>query len=499
MDAGAGVRATLACPFMDYLIAVQAPCRPLANGSFATESAFAEHLRGLRAELGSQFDRIVLAAPTDGAPPDAPVPDHLETLHPQRDGVHLLPMHPASCSGRSFWLRHAVPLWRRLREAARQAGVVHAGLADDIRRPAMALADLAGLIEGRPVVFVVDIDFRRDAWMSWKSGLWPLRAYVKNRLVQDTFKMAQVHLARRSCALVLRKSGRMVDEVGRGAPHVRNFHDSALRADHILDDAALQSRVQRLASATGPLQLVSFCRLVPYKGVERIVRAVHRVHLRDPNAVRLRIIGEGSEGPRIDRLIDELELQGVVTLEPPVPYGPALHGRIDDCDLSVATPLMEDSPRNAFDAMARGLPILAFDIQYYRDLERESGAVRTVAWPEVDALARGIAALAADRDTLAQMARRGVAFARANTQAAWLHRRVRWTLEAMERHGGWTPTAGPASAGAQPAGATSTRREGPRSGIDGRAAVAPVRGDAPIRAQTAASSVGPGGSAHRGN
>jgi glycosyltransferase involved in cell wall biosynthesis len=484
---------------MDYLIAVQAPCRPLSDGRFATESAFAEHLRDLRHELGPRFDRVLLAAPTDGGDPDG-VPSHLAIIDPRTEGIDYLPLHPHTCGTREFWLRQVPALWPKVYAAARRSGVVHAGLADDIRRPAMALVDLAGLVARRPVVFVVDIDFRRDAWMFWKSGLWSFRTYVLNRIVQDSFKMAQVHLARRTCALVLLKSGKMVDEVGRGASHVRNFHDSVLKAEHILDDEAIEARAQAMAASESPLQLVCFCRLVPYKGVERAVRAVHRVRQRGLPPVRLRIIGEGEERPALERLIATLGVGDQVSLEAPVPYGPALFDRIDACDAMIATPLVEDSPRAAFDAMARGLPILAFDIQYYVDLERESGAVRTAAWPQVDSLADGMAALAADREGLARMARRAVVFARQNTQAIWLKRRVRWTLEAMVRHGSWEPRRlSGATGGAVRGPASAGRRAGRPPGIDGQAVPAPGPGGGSTRGRRAASTAEPEGPAPRGS
>jgi glycosyltransferase involved in cell wall biosynthesis len=418
---------------MDYLIAVQAPCRPLPDGSFATESAFAEHLRDLRDELGSRFERMVLAAPTDGAPPGAEVPSHLAILHPKRDGIHYLPLHPVGCSPAAFWTQHVPAVWESLRAAVRRAGVVHAGIACDVRRPVMALVDLAAHLEGRPIVFIVDIDFRRDTWMAWRTGLLSLRSYALTRLIQDPFRLAQLWLAPKYCALVLLKSGRMVAEVGRGAPHVRNFHDSALRAEHILSDDALEARVGALKEAKGPLDLVVFSRLVPYKGVDRVIEAVHRARQRGLGPLRLRILGEGEEQSRLERMIARFQLGDVVSMEPPVPHGASLFARIDDCHVMVATPLMEDSPRCAFDALGRGLPILAFDTQYYRDIRRESGgAVHTVRWPDVDALAQGMGELAAARPRLARMAQRGVLYARENTQRAWLQRRLQWTYEAMD-------------------------------------------------------------------
>ncbi|MCB9637047.1 MAG: hypothetical protein H6721_33480 [Sandaracinus sp.] len=85
--------------------------------------------------------------------------------------------------------------------------------------------------------------------------------------------------------------------------------------------------------------------------------------------------------------------------------------------------------------MARGLPIAAFGINYYRDLEELSGAVRTSKWPDVEDLGRVLVELHRDRSKLSSMSANAVAFARDNTQEQWLDRRVRWTLELLEARG----------------------------------------------------------------
>jgi hypothetical protein len=65
----------------------------------------------------------------------------------------------------------------------------------------------------------------------------------------------------------------------------------------------------------------------------------------------------------------------------------------------------------------------------FRDPAEASGAVALARWPDPDAVADQLPDRAADRARLARMARDGVAFARANTQGAWLERRIAWTLE----------------------------------------------------------------------
>ncbi|MFW5875160.1 MAG: glycosyltransferase [Myxococcota bacterium] len=416
---------------MDYLIAVEAVCRPLGAGRFAVESAFLEHLRLLRDKLGSRFSRMVLVAPVDGHSAGAPLAGHLAEVDEAEEGISLLPLHVAGRPPMRFW-RDAVSFWPRVRQAVREAAVVHGALSSDLYRPAMALVNLAVVLEDTPALFVVDIDHRRDAWMLWKSGLWSLRSFLVTRLLHDPFRHAQVKLAARRGDLVLIKSPHMVADVGRGAPNVRDFYDPVHASEHVLDAERMAARARWLRRAEGPLELLYFGRLVPYKGVDRTLRALHQARAKAGEVVRLHILGEGEERARLEGLVRRWGLEDAVTFEPSVPYGAPLFERMDRADAMVATPLSEDTPRAAFDAMARGLPILAFGNRYYQDLERDSGAVRTVPWPNVEALADAIVRLQRDREPLADMAEKGVAFARRHTQDAWLDRRIAWTLELLD-------------------------------------------------------------------
>ena len=120
-------------------------------------------------------------------------------------------------------------------------------------------------------------------------------------------------------------------------------------------------------------------------------------------------------------------MENAVSFHPLVRYGASLFQLLNDAHLAIATPLTEDTPRASFDAFARGLPLLAFDITFYRDLA-ESGAVALATWPSVEFLAEQLVVLSQDRQRLARMAEAAVVFARENTQAYWLNKRIGWTL-----------------------------------------------------------------------
>jgi glycosyltransferase involved in cell wall biosynthesis len=277
-------------------------------------------------------------------------------------------------------------------------------------------------------VFVVDIDFRQHSKRFYQVGAWSLKSYIVNRLFYDPLRWLQVWLAPRMSQLVMLKSASMVRDLGGGRPHVKNFFDAAHSEEHVLSADSLQTRAAWLRNGGGPLRLAYFGRLVSNKGLDRAVEAVRlaRQHGED---VQLLVIGDGPCLEPLRRQAADAGLAGVISFTPQIRYGAPLFELLNDVHLTVAAPLIEDTPRAAFDSMARGIPIVAFDISYFRDLAEISGAVALAEWPRPAALAREIVALGRDRERLAVMAERGVSFARHNTQRVWLERRTQWTMQ----------------------------------------------------------------------
>lgn len=412
---------------MDYLLAVQAPAYPTANG-FAAESAFVEHLRMLRHSIGPEFERLLLVAPQLCEADYRAVGHHLGHVDSLGEGIVLVPAHPLGVSAAGFWRRHARPLWRQLRRLMPRVGVVHSGMSTDLWRPLMAMVCLAGWRARRPVLFFVDIDFRRHSQRLYRLGVWGPRAYVVNRLVHDPLKYLQLRLAPRMFQLVMLKSASMVETFGKGRAHVKNFFDTAYSSRHVLTLEETAARVARLHEGREPLRLVYFGRLAWNKGLDRAVDAVAIARSRGAD-VLLSVIGDGPCLADLRRRAEERGIGRHVSFFPQLGYGEALFRRLDEAHLSIAAPLIEDTPRAAFDAMARGLPIVAFDITYFRDLAEMSGGVVLAEWPEAESLAAQIVALDRDRARLAAMAERSVAFACANTQELWLSRRTEWMRE----------------------------------------------------------------------
>ncbi len=413
---------------MDYVIVVQASAYALSATRFATESAFAEHLKALRQAVGPQFSRLVLIAPTLPQASYEQQKAFLGTLDADTDEIVFVPAFPEDVRARQFWSQHARPLWRRLKEVVAHAGIVHSGMSTDTWRPLMVMANLAAWKARRPVVFIVDIDFRQHSWRLRHLGTWSRKAYWVNRLIHDPMKWVQVWLAARMFALVLLKSASMVRDFGQGRANVKNFFDTVHGTEHILSPQALAQRQAWLADPAQPLELAYFGRLVAYKGMDRVVEAV-RIARSQGVDVRLTLIGAGDCLPGLQAQVAQAGLGDSVRFLPQVPYGPALFDQLERVHFSLAAPLMEDTPRSAFDSMARGIPILAFDITYFKDLAQASGAVALVTWPSSAAMAEQLVKFNGQRAEIASMAARAVAFAEENTQQKWLDKRIAWTQE----------------------------------------------------------------------
>ncbi len=413
---------------MDYVMATQAAAYPVSPTSFATESAFAEHLRELRKSANGRFDRLVLVAPALSDAQYNAQKHHLEVLDLAQDGALFIPSHPAEASTTQFWTKYASPLWKKLDGLLANATLVHADLATDFRRPMTAIAALAARLRRIPVVFVTDIDFRMNAQRMRRLGDGGLSKYLANRLLVEPFKSTQVWLAVRYHQLVMLKSAAMVRDFGHGRPHVKNFYDTVHGPEDVLTTAEAQQRLRFLTAPDTPLNLCFFGRLAANKGVDRMIHATGLARTKGANA-RLLIIGDG---PELENLKSKVTVEGLtdhVTFKGQVPYGRPLFDLLEGVHILLAAPLLEDTPRSAFDAMARGVPILAFDTSYFQDLASGSGGVALAPWPEPEGLAEQIVMLDQSRDRLAMMAQNGLKFAQDNTQRAWLERRMGWTLQ----------------------------------------------------------------------
>jgi len=414
-----------------YLMVLPVPAFPGPDGTFEIESAFAEHLRMLRSMLGPLARTMIIAAPELSVEERAAA-GPLARLDEARDGIGFRPMFRANL-GRAAYLRQLPRVLAALRGEVRKADIVHASnspLYRPFEFPALMLASLLG----KKTISVTDIDHRRSARMNLDTGRWSAKEYWITRFLHDPFTHLQQTIGVRRCSLVLLKGRSLVEDYGRGRPNVKHFLDSAFGAEHIIPASRLEEKVRATLSSQTEVEVVYFGRLVEYKGVDEMLRAVR--HALDLGArLRFEIVGSGPADAALRALTRELRLESVVAFIGAVPFGPALFDRLYGAHILLAAPLSEDTPRSALDACAMGLGIVAYDTSYYRELADLGGPVEIVPWRDVSALGHRLWELDAERPRLAALLRQSAAFAPPNTQQAWLEKRVAWTRALFEEAG----------------------------------------------------------------
>jgi hypothetical protein len=143
-------------------------------------------------------------------------------------------------------------------------------------------------------------------------------------------------------------------------------------------------------------------------------------------------MGCGEQSDMLHRMVEELEIQHLVQWVAPLPYGPDFFATLRQRDVLLACPLSGDTPRSAWDALASGMPLVAFDTPFYKSMASISNAVELTPWPEVEPLANTLVELARDRPQLAPKVENAVLTARDNTGKSWLERRAQWVQELIQ-------------------------------------------------------------------
>jgi glycosyltransferase involved in cell wall biosynthesis len=413
----------------DYLMVLPVPHFRVGCGSVAVESSFAEHLRMMRRTIGGAGNRLVVASPSM----------RTETYESRKQGLSIIDEQNGTISFCTLYsedaihsladkIRHLYPVMRTIYAVSKQSFCIHSGLSWSVWLPFEFASILIGTVLGRRTVFVVDIDYRNSAFMSYKIGEWSWKSYMLCKLLYDNARSLQLRLAARYCSLVMLKGRKMVADFGNGRPNVKYILDASHSENNLINAQLLDKKVREIRDRSRPIRLIYFGRLTAYKGIDRCLRAVAAARQSGAN-VQLDIIGSGEQLDELRHLTIECQADSYVRFHGSLRFGQEFFSFLYQYHLLLAAPLREDTPRSALDAMAAGIPYLAFDTYYYREL-LESGAGRTVPWPNVSAMAQAIVTLERNREEMVSMAEHSVEYARANTQEIWLERRFAWTLPA---------------------------------------------------------------------
>jgi glycosyltransferase involved in cell wall biosynthesis len=411
----------------DYLMVLPVQHFRVSPSLVAVEGAFAEHLRMLQSRIGDAAGRLVIASPAMGTEIYKSKAHALSIIDEQSEAITFCTLFSEDTTGSlSRKIRRLPSIVRTVYSLTKRSFCVHSGLSWDLWLPYEFAAILFGIILRRRTVFVVDIDYRNSALMSYRVGDWSWKSYAMCRYIYDTARFIQLRIAARYCSLVLLKGRKMVADFASERSTVKYILDAAHSKENIIDDISLRRKVKELGDSSLPLRLTYFGRLTAYKGIDRCIQAVAMAKQAGAN-VQLDIIGGGEQLDTLQQVSADCDADSFVRFLGGMPFNQQFFCFLYQYHLLLAAPLREDTPRSALDAMAAGVPYLAFDTYYYREL-LESGAGRTVAWLDVEAMARAIVELDQNRQQLVSMVRQSVAYARGNTQEIWLERRLAWTM-----------------------------------------------------------------------
>lgn len=406
-----------------YVIVICVPAYRIDGSCFAIESAFAAHLRLLRDKLGPLAATMTVVAPEMSRRDYEQKKATLDVVVEPYERIRFRAAYAAD-AGHLAFLASLPNLARALVEEISAARVVHASISQ-LHRPFELPALLIAAALGKKTISVTDIDHKESSRMRLLSGELTVREFLVARGVYDTWRELQQELVARTTTLCLLKGKDHAARYSDGRKNVRSFLDAAFSPEHIIDGRTLLQKMERVKSGDA-LRLTYFGRLVPYKGVDHMLRAMS-LAARAGARVTLHIVGDGPERGHLEQLSRSLGLAGLVSFVGAVPFGEHLFQQLHDLDVALAAPLTADTPRSALDSTASGQLIVAYDTPYYRELAAEGAAVDLVRWNDVAALVERFHEIDRDRDHVAEAMQRAVRFAHANTQDIWLSRRVAWT------------------------------------------------------------------------
>ncbi|HET8935998.1 MAG TPA: glycosyltransferase [Polyangiales bacterium] len=416
---------------MRYLITVAACARRTSPHTFAVESAFAQHLRELKEELGSRFTEIVVAMPWMDDTLWDKLKGELTTIDETAENIRFAPMYRFGC-GKAEFVRSIPGLLPRVAELVKESDLIHSNFSYDIFRPLGAFFCLFAVAMKKPVFAVDDIDRRRDAEMFYKTGRWSKRTYLMCKYLYDPMRDLLAHIYVRNIDMMLFKELQQVEDYGKGRENVRLFLDPNFSEEHVVDDAFIKQKIAALSDDTRPLRVLYFGRFVPYKGIDRMLDAVAIARSRGAK-LTFSVMGSGDQNAALRAQVERLQLSDIVTFIAPREYGAGFFEVLREHDLLLACPLAGDTPRSTWDALASGMPTLAFDTPFYKSMAAFSNAAIVTPWPEVEPFAEELLAIANNKRRLIPMVQSAVKTARENSGASWLKRRVAWVDELLSR------------------------------------------------------------------
>ena len=309
-----------------------------------------------------------------------------------------------------------------LREEVQRADLVHTS---NFFPPYTQLAyahDLA-VRQGKKTLFVIAEDFYDMLAWEWIRPTQGLQRWRRERalglLDSRTRKSAG------SASLTMMHTPAAVDRYRLAAQESVMIRQPGHEAAQIISPLALEGRLASLETGR-PLRLTVACRHATLKGLDLLVRAIALLKERGVT-IHASFYGRGPETPRLLALSASLGISDRVNFPGALSAGEELDQALRDGDLFVMPHRTTDFGRAFFDAMAAGLPVLAFRTPASSATVYEGLDGFLAPLDDVQGLAERIAALDRNRSTLVAASRGARQRAVENTRAEWFRIRAEWT------------------------------------------------------------------------
>lgn len=258
---------------------------------------------------------------------------------------------------------------------------------------------LVAALRRRP--FLLEI---RDLWPDFAIDM----GVLKNPVLIWLARRLENFLYRRAAHILVNSPAYRDFLVGRGIEPgkvtlIANGVDPGM-----FDPAEHGARIRQELSLDGKFVVTYAGAIGPANDIPTLVRAAER--LRDDDAVRVLLVGDGKDRPRVQQMIAERGLTNVL-LAPPRPKSEMAQvlGASDACAATLLNiPMFAMTyPNKVFDYMAAARPVVLGIDGVIRQVVEDAGAGIFVPPGDDAALAEAVRRLKADRGAAAAMGRRG--------------------------------------------------------------------------------------------